>query len=473
MTRTLIKDAPSLIGKTVTLAGYVSSKRDHGKVTFIDLRDETGIIQIVGYQMLGELKTESVIQVVGEIKARPPSMVNDKLPTGAIELDVKSFAILSLAQDLPILVEGDGLDISEEVRLKYRYLDLRRARLQKNLRLRHHFIKALREALYQKDFLEIETPILTQSTREGARDFLVPSRLQPGSCYALPQSPQQYKQLLMTSGFERYFQVARCFRDEDLRSDRLLELTQLDLEMAYVDEPEQIMALIETVVKTAVKKVGGKLQRSTFPVFTYQQAMKQFGADRFDLRQDQEKIDGTLAFAWVTHFPFFKPVDKADLAELQDGKSGWTFTHNPFSAPLKKSLADHLAGKNIVHILTAQYDLICNGYEVGGGSLRAHTRQMLTATYKIMGYRPSEIENSVGHLLQAFDLGAPPHGGIALGLDRFTMVLAGETSIKEVVAFPNSGSGKTSVMNAPAPVDPSQLQEVGLQKKPSSQKGHL
>lgn len=465
MSRILIKQTLDNIDKEVTLAGHVATKRDHGKVTFIDLRDESGSLQIVGYKMLGELKMESVISVTGMVKKRPTGQINPHLATGELELEVKSYTLLSAAKDLPILVNDDGKQVSEEVRLQYRYLDLRRERMQKNIRLRHRLIRALRENFYQENFIEIETPLLTQATKEGARDFIVPSRLQPGEFYALPQSPQQYKQLLMASGFEKYFQIARCFRDEDLRADRLLELTQLDLEMAYVDKIEQVMNTVENLLKKSLTQIGGKLQQQVFPRFTYQQAMHKFGADRFDLRTTAEKKQGVLAFAWVTHFPFFKKVDKADAAEVADGKSGWTFTHNPFSAPLAEFHQDLLAGKNITNILTAQYDLVCNGYEVGGGSLRAHTRDTLMATYKIMGYSENEIEASVGHMLQAFDLGTPPHGGLALGIDRLAMVLAGETSVKEVVAFPTTGSGKVAVMTAPNQVKPQLLQELGINIK--------
>ncbi len=463
MSRTLIKDTVNLVGHTVTLEGFVATKRDHGKVTFVDLRDRTGKIQIVGYKMLRELKTESVIQVTGKVNARPQSQINPNLATGSVELEVSDYKVLSMAKDLPILVEGDGYEVSEDVRLRYRYLDLRRDRMTRNIRLRHELIKNLRLALYDEDFIEIETPILSKATKEGARDFLVPSRLHPGDFYALPQSPQQYKQLLMTSGFERYFQVARCFRDEDLRADRLFELTQLDLEMSYVYQVEDVMSLMEKVVKKVLSGMGYHFQKDPFPVYQYDEAMQKFGADRFDLRSEAEKKDGTLAFAWVVGFPFFKKVDKSDAAEVIDGKSGWTFTHNPFSMPLPEYLEDHLAGRNLEHIITAQYDLVCNGFEVGGGSLRAHTREILTATYKIMGYTDAEIQASVGHMLEAFDYGTPPHGGIALGLDRLAMVLAGENSCKEMVAFPTTGSGKTAIMDAPAPVTPRQLEEVNLQ----------
>lgn len=467
MKRTLISQTPTLIGQTVTLKGWVDTKRDHSKVVFIDLRDRTGKVQCVGLgemSQIRELTVESVVEIIGKVKERGGKNVNPDLPTGTIEIEITDYKILNLAKDLPITLDTDGKDIGEEPRLKYRYLDLRRERMQKNLRLRSDFVQALRKALFAQDFVDIETPMLTQSTKEGARDFIVPSRFQPGKFYALPQSPQQYKQLLMTAGFERYFQFARCIRDEDLRADRGFEFTQLDLEMSFVDR-DQVMKTVEETMKTAVKEVGGKLKDEKFPVFTYQQAMEQFGADKFDLRTDEEKKQGKLSFAWVIDFPFFKQVDRDDAAEVADGKSGWTFTHNPFSAPQEKFVEDHLAGKNLGKILTTQYDLVCNGYEAGGGSIRAHDPAVLKATFKNMGYSDSEIEASVGHMLRAFEVGTPPHGGIALGLERLIMVLAGESSLKEVVAFPMTSTGRTAVMSAPSDVEPSLLDELGLEIK--------
>jgi aspartyl-tRNA synthetase len=289
----------------------------------------------------------------------------------------------------------------------------------------------------------------------------VPSRFQPGKFYALPQSPQQYKQLLMTAGIERYFQFARCIRDEDLRADRGFEHTQIDLEISFIDR-DSLMQLVETMVIEAVTAVGGKMQATPFPVVTYQDAMKKYGEDRFDLRSDAEKKDGTLAFAWVVDFPFFKKVDTSDAAEVADGKSGWTFTHNPFSMPKPEHLEWHLAGKNIDQIVTSQYDLVCNGYEVGGGSIRAHLPEILKATFAIMGYSDVEIEAGVGHMLKAFTVGTPPHGGIALGFDRHIMLLNGETSLKEAIAFPMTSTGRTAVMDAPSILDPSQLIELGI-----------
>ena len=461
-TRTLIQDISNLVGKTITLCGWVASKRDHGKLTFIDLRDRSGKLQCVGFQKMGELTIESVLEVTGVVKERPAKLINTELALGKFELEVTAYEVLNIAQELPIPISDDGLAIAEEARLKYRYLDLRRERLQKILRLRSKFTRAIREALYAEDFVEVETPMLTKSTKEGARDFVVPSRFYPGSFYALPQSPQQYKQLLMTAGFERYFQVAKCIRDEDLRADRGFEFTQIDIEMSFVDQ-SQVMELVETFVKKAVLEVGDVLRDTTFPVINYQDAIKQYGADRFDLRSEAEKQAGVLAFAWVIKFPFFKQVDKKDAAEVADGKSGWTFTHNPFSLPLPEYIEQHLAGKDIAEILTTQYDLVCNGYEVGGGSIRAHQPELLTATFKTMGYSDTEIEESIGHMLEAFRVGTPPHGGIALGLDRLIMLLAGESSLKEVIAFPMTSSGRTAVMTAPTRIEAKQLKELGLQ----------
>ncbi|MCA9370278.1 MAG: aspartate--tRNA ligase [Pseudomonadales bacterium] len=462
MQRTLTLQTTQHIGEVVKLQGWVDTKRDHGKLTFIDLRDRTGTVQCVGYQKMGELTPESVIEVVGQVKERPENMINAESATGAVEIDVREYTVLGKAGSLPIPIDTDGSEIAEEMRLKYRYLDLRRERMQKNVRVRSELTRALSEALYEREFVNIETPMLTKSTKEGARDFVVPARLQPGLFYALPQSPQQYKQLLMTAGFERYFQVARCIRDEDLRSDRGFEFTQLDLEMSFPESRESVMELVETVVKQAVTSVGGKMQQDPFPVVSYPEALEKYGADKFDLRTEQEKKNGVLAFAWVVDFPFFKKVDAKDVAEVRDGKSGWTFTHNPFSSPIPEHIEWLKNKEHIGEIITAQYDLVCNGYEVGGGSIRAHSPELLTAVFEIMGYSSEEITEGVGHMLEAFGVGTPPHGGIALGLDRLAMLLTGETSLKESIAFPMTGSGKTAVMQAPAPISDEQLRELHL-----------
>lgn len=456
-----IAQTPEKIGQEVTLYGWVDVKRDHKKIVFIDLRDRSGIVQVVGGEDFKSLSTEDVVMIKGLVKARPEKLINPKLITGAIEIEAQELTLLNASATTPIPVSGDGLAIDEEHRLKYRYLDLRRPRMYNALKLRSDYNAALRHELKQLEFTEVETPMLTKATKEGARDFLVPSRLQQGKFYALPQSPQQYKQLLMVAGVERYFQFARCIRDEDLRADRGFEHTQLDLEMSFVNR-EDVMSTVETMVKNAIKSVGGKLQHESFPVIDYKDAVAKYGADKFDLRSEEEKNDGTLAFAWVINFPFFKRVDKGDRAEIFDGKSGWTFTHNPFSMPLPEHLDWHMKGENIEQIMTTQYDLVCNGFEAGGGSIRAHKAEILEATYKIMGYTPEETHASVGHMIEAFKYGAPPHGGIALGIDRHVMILSGQRSLKEAIAFPMNSQGKTSVMDAPDAVTDEQLKELGI-----------
>lgn len=450
-----------MIGQKVRLSGWVNSVRDHGKLKFIDLRDGTGVVQCVVSGMKEKVTDESVVEIVGMVKERPSGSVNEKIETGKVEIEAEESKVLNLSRELPIPVKGDGHKINEDLRLKYRYLDLRRDRMRNIVEMRSKFVQSLREELFSRNFLEIETPMLTKGTSEGARNFIVPSRLNPGKFYALPQSPQQYKQILMVAAMERYFQVARCIRDEDLRADRGFEFTQLDLEMSFV-EMEDVMETTEAAVKRAVKAVGGKLKDDPFPVIEYKDAIKKYGEEKFDLRTEKEKKEGVLAFAWVVKFPFFKKVDKADKAEVEEGRSGWVFTHNPFSKPQDDHLEWHLKGEHIGEIITQQYDLVCNGYEAGGGSIRAHQPEVLRATYEIMGYSEKDIEENIGHMLEALALGAPPHGGIALGIDRLVMILAGETSLKEAIAFPMTGAGKTAVMNAPSPASKELLKELGI-----------
>jgi len=392
---------------------------------------------------------------------RPEKQINADLATGTVEVEGVAFKMLNKCGPLPIPVNTDGKEINEEARLEYRYLDLRRERMHNIVTLRSNFTKAIRDEFFARDFTEVETPLLSASTKEGARDFVVPSRLHPGKFYALPQSPQQYKQLLMTAGVERYFQVAKCIRDEDLRADRGFEFTQVDVEMSFTNQ-EEIMTTIEDIVKKAVKAVDRKMQNETFPRFTYEEAIAKYGADKFDLRTEEDKAQGILAFAWVHRFPFFKKVDKEDIAEVRDGKSGWTFTHNPFSAPLDEHKEWHKNSENIDQIITQQYDLVCNGYEVGGGSVRSHDPEILRTTYKIMGYTDEEIERSIGHMLKAFALGTPPHGGIALGLDRLVMLLAHEDSLKETMSFPMTYNGRTSVMEGPGEISEEQKKELSI-----------
>lgn len=458
MQRTLIKDLSQHTGEEVLFSGSVHVRRDHGKIVFFDMRDETGHVQVVFsnkneelFNSIGNIRSEWVLSITGLVKARPEKLINADETNGSIEIEAVNIEILSEAQTPPFDPTADTSGIGEETRLKYRYIDLRSERMQKNIRLRSEWVRHCRDYLFGERFTEIETPLLTQSTPEGSRDFIIPSRHNPGTFYALPQSPQQYKQLLMASGFERYFQVARCVRDEDLRADRGFEFTQIDLEMAYVTQ-EDVMNTIEHMVTQAATAMGYTIKETPFPRITYKEAMEKYGADKFDLRTEEDKANNVLAYAWVINFPFFEKTD--------DGK--WTFTHNPFSMPAPEHLEWHMKGENIGDIMTQQYDLVCNGFESGGGSIRAHRPEILRATYKNMGYTDEQIEESVGHMLEAFSYGVPPHGGIALGVERNIMNLANETYLREVQPFPMTGRGKTSIMNAPTPATPEQLVELGL-----------
>ncbi|HET9721536.1 MAG TPA: aspartate--tRNA ligase [Candidatus Saccharimonadales bacterium] len=461
MKRVTAIEAAQAVGQTVLLQGWVHARRDHGKLIFIDLRDLSGIMQVVFwgkgdeqlFKMADSLRSEFVVSITGTIQERQPNQVNPDLPTGQVELAAEKLEILNESQTPPFeIADANAPEAGEEIRLKYRYLDLRRQKMQRNLRLRSQFVQKCRQFLFDNDFAEIETPILTESTPEGSRDFVVPSRLNPGSFYALPQSPQQYKQLLMIGGFERYFQIARAIRDEDPRADRGFEHTQVDIEMSFVDQND-VMNMVEAMMIQAVESLGYNVKEKPFPRFTYAEAMEKFGADKFDLRTEAEKKDPKLlAYAWVYKFPFFEKSD--------DG--GWTFTHNPFSMPVPEHVDDLLAGKNIENILTTQYDLICNGYESGGGSIRAHKPEILKAVYKVMGFNDEQIKERVGHMLEAFQYGAPPHGGIALGVERNLMNLTGEEYLREVQAFPMTGKGQTAVMKGPKPLTDAQLKELGI-----------
>lgn len=450
MSRTLALETTEKVGEKVVLKGWINTVREHGKVIFADLRDRSGMVQLVGNQELADVNRESVVEVKGRVVERDKEYFNKKIKTGKVEVQVKQLKVLSKVETPPFEIIADGRDIDEQVRLKCRYLDLRRRRMQQNLRTRSEFIDRCRQFLFSQDFVEIETPMLTKSTPEGARDFLVPSRMKPGKFYALPQSPQQYKQLLMVAGFERYFQIARCLRDEDLRADRGFEHTQLDLEMSFVDQKD-VMNLVETMFINVFEAMGAKLKEEPFPVFTYKQAMEKFGADKFDLRTEKEKEKNLLSFAWVIDFPFFE----------KDNQGKWTFTHNPFSDPIPEHKQKLLNGE-IEGVLTTQYDLVCNGYEVGGGSVRANDPRILNKVFQVLGYSKEEIEQQFGHMLKAFKYGAPPHGGIAAGIARLLMVLQNEQSLKEVVAFPQTSSGKTAVMDAPSKVKEEQLEELGI-----------
>ncbi len=461
MKRIFTSETVTKVGEEVVVSGWIHARRNMGKVKFFDLRDKDGILQLVVFPgdssenavaVAEAVRNEWVVKVTGVVQKRGEKQVNPNIVTGTVELMVKEMEVLNESKTPPFELDKDTMAINEEVRLKYRYLDLRTERLQKNMRMRSKLVRGVRDYLYEQGFAEVETPYLTKATPEGSRDFVVPSRLNPGYFFALPQSPQQYKQLLMVGGMERYFQLARAFRDEDPRADRGFEHTQIDIEMSFVEQ-EDILQLVENMVIRVAEDAGMTIKEKPFPRISYKDVMERYGADKFDLRTEEEKQAGNvLAYAWVVDFPSFEKNDEG----------GWTFTHNPFSMPQAEFLEDHLAGRNIENILAQQYDLVCNGYEAGGGSIRAHRPEILKATYKIMGYSDEEIEQSIGHMLEAFSYGAPPHGGIALGVERSLMNLTGETSLRETQAFPMTGRATTSVMDAPSKLPQSALRDLGI-----------
>ncbi len=458
MERDLIADSLKKIGKDVILYGFVDSRRDHGKIIFFDLRDVSGKAQVVAtpkiegaYEDASKLGSEDVVKVTGSVNKRPENNVNPDILTGKIEIFAKNIELISKAKPPPIPIDDDGYDIEEAVRFKNRHIDLRRERLQKNLKLRHKVSQLAREFLDKKNFVEIETPYLSKTTPEGARDFLVPSRLQKGKFYALAQSPQQYKQLLMISGVERYYQLARAFRDEDLRSDRQFEHTQIDIEMAFVDR-EDVMNLVEELISYVVEGVGKKIEKKPLPVLTFKEAKDKYDTDRPNLTNKK----GTLNFLWVKDFPLFEKTEEG----------GYTFAHNPFAAPLPGDVQNLIKEKDLDNLKSLQYDIICNGEEVGGGSIRITDPNLQRKVFKVMGYSEERIKKEFDHLLTAYEYGAPMHGGIAIGLDRLVALLAGENNIREVIAFPVTSSGQTSVMDAPSESSSAQLEEVGLKILP-------
>jgi aspartyl-tRNA synthetase len=563
-------------GQIVSLAGWVARRRDHGGVAFIDLRDATGSIQVVirDEALAGQLRAEWCLQITGEVVLRPEGNANTALPTGAIEIMGDDVKVLSESAALPFPVDsGNDSEISEEVRLKYRYLDLRREKPAANLRLRSKVTSTIRRVMEDLDFLEIETPYLTRSTPEGARDFLVPVRLQPGSWYALPQSPQLFKQLLMVAGMERYYQIARCFRDEDFRADRQPEFTQLDIEMSFIDQAD-ILAVAEKLLVKIWKEAVGYEIKTPIRHMTYADAMQNYGSDKPDLRFDLQLVEQTNFFA-KTEFRVFQapyvgsvvmpggassprreldawqewakargakglayilvnedgtlggPVSKNISQEEQDGivqaagakagdaiffaagersaslsllgavrleigkrcnliaegaweflwvvdapmfeptdTGGWTAVHHPFTGP-KPEFAKSFAS-DPASALAYAYDIVLNGTELGGGSIRIHDRQIQKDVFSVIGLSDEEATSKFGFLLEAFNYGPPPHGGIALGLDRVCALLTGSDSIREVIAFPKTASGGDPLTGAPTPITPAQRKESGIDGLPKA-----
>ncbi len=453
------------VGEEVQLAGWIHTLRKMGKIVFVDLRDRSGLVQVVlvpseldqeSQELMKQLKPEAVIKVVGLVQPRGQKQVNANLATGSVEVLAKHLNIFSESLTPPFEIVNEDRQANEELRLKYRYLDLRHERMKNNILLRHEIIRFIREYFYALDFTEVETPYISKSTPEGARDFLVPSRNFSGKFYALPQSPQQYKQLLMVAGLEKYFQVVRCFRDEDQRGDRQAEFTQLDVEMSFITQ-EGILQMIEELFTQLVKKLlpNKKFTSQPFTRLTYQQAMEQYGSDRPDLRQDKTDPD-ELAFVWVTDFPMF---------EYKSGDQRWGAAHHPFTAINPQDLEKLKDPKKMGEIKALQYDLVLNGYEIAGGSIRTHESSVLHRVFELLGHTDEEIQAKFGHLLEAFKYGVPPHGGIAAGLDRVVMVLANEPSIREVIAFPKTSDNRDPLMDSPSDVTKDQLDELGLSLK--------
>ena len=459
------------LGKSVKVCGWVETIRSHGKIIFVDLRDRSGVLQLVFtphqsklgteqapklenknlYELAQTLKPEWVIGVEGIVAERPPGMVNPKIETGKVELHPINIEVFSQAKTLPFPIDTSGYEINEEKRLKYRYLDLRRERMRKNLETRQKVIQFMREFLIKEGFIEVETPILTKSTPEGARDFLVPARLQPGKFYALPQSPQQYKQMLMVAGIERYFQLAKALRDEDPRADRQAEHTQLDIEMSFSTQ-EDIFNLVESLYVGLVKKLfpEKKIQKIPFPRLKYKEIMEKYKTDKPDLRTNKNNPD-ELAFAFIVDFPMF---------EYKSEEKRWGAMHHPFTKPQTEDAKE--IKKNPEKILAHQYDFVLNGYEIGGGSIRTTNPEILLTVFEVLGNKREEIKKQFRHYFEAFSYGVPPHGGIAPGIDRFLAVVLNEPNIREVIAFPKTGDNRDLMMGIPSEVSEEQLKELHI-----------
>lgn len=460
MKRILNIETIDKISSKVKLAGWVNTRRNMGKIIFIDLRDRSGLIQVVfipqeldqaSQKAMKKIRPEYVVEIEGLVNQRPKNQTNKNLETGKVEILAKKLVILNQSKTPPFEIDNETLQANEELRLKYRYLDLRHKRMKNNIILRYQIIKTIRDYLDQVGFLEIETPILTKGTPEGAREFIVPSRLYPNKFYVLPQAPQQFKQLLMVAGIEKYFQIARCFRDEDTRGDRQPEFTQLDIEMSFISQND-ILDLVENLAVEIVKKVtpNKKISVTPFPRLTFKQAMEKYQTDKPDLRKNKNNPD-ELAFCFITDFPLFKysETEKKNVS-----------VHHPFTSPKTEDIS--LLNKNPLKVMARQYDFVCNGLEIAGGSIRIHQRDIQEKIFQILKITKKEIQRRFGHILEAFEYGAPPHGGIAWGLDRLVMILANEPNIREIIAFPKTAEQKDLMMGAPSEIPKKQLIEANI-----------
>ena len=434
------------------IKGWVHTIRDMGKILFLELRDHTGTIQVVADEpdKLPKIGPEFVVSVRGTIRDREERYINKKIATGKIEMQAHEVDVLSVSEELPFEIKKDTSSVHEELRLKHRYLDLRSERMAKNIRLRHKVLQFVRQFLDDKGFLEVDTPLLTKGTPEGAREFLVPSRLHPEEFYVLPQSPQQFKQLLMVGGIGNYFQIAKCLRDEDQRGDRQPEFTQIDIEQSFVTQ-EDILQLNELMMVELVKAIDpAKKVVTPFPRLTYAESIEKYKTDKPDLRKNLKDPD-ELAFAWIIDFPMFeKNKDSTKLDAV----------HHPFAAPKAEDI-DKL-DSDPVEASADAYDLVLNGYEVAGGSIRITDPDLQTKVFSLLGLKGEEIKARFGHILEAFKYGVPPHGGIAYGFDRLLMILANEPNIREVMAFPKTGDARDPLTGAPAKASEAALKEAHI-----------
>lgn len=458
MKRILVSETANFLGQNVKLAGWVNVRRDHGKLIFIDLRDRSGIIQMViipdkeeAYKIAKDIRQEFVIEVEGLVKERPGGAKNEKINSGNLEIEVEKITVLNKSKTPPFEIDKSSKDIREDVRLKYRYLDLRTERMKNNIIMRSKIVKFIRDFYTDKGFVEIETPILTKGTPEGAREFIVPSRLHQGKFYVLPQSPQQFKQLLMVAGIERYFQIVKCFRDEDQRGDRQPEFTQLDVEMSFSDEKE-IRGIFEECLISLISKYfpEKKISKTPFPEIEYKEAMEKYKTDKPDLREDKNNPN-ELAFCWIVKFPLFEKDNSENLSSA----------HHPFTAPLEEDIS--LLDKRPEKARAQAYDIVLNGCEIGGGSIRINKKERQKKIFEILGLKEKDIKIKFGHMLEAFEYGAPPHGGIAPGIDRLTMILMNEPNIREVMAFPKTGEAEDLMMGAPNELSKESLKEVNIE----------
>jgi len=463
MNRIFSTETVNKVGEEVLLKGWINARRDMGKIAFFDLRDKDGVLQVVGVpseldeksnEELKKIRLEDLVELRGIVQARGAKQINPDMPTGTVEILAKEIKVINETVALPFEVSGDTREFSEPLRMKYRYLDLRSERMKKNLNNRHKINLFLRNYFSGKGFTEIETPYLTKGTPEGAREFLVPSRLFKGEFYVLPQSPQQFKQLLMVAGLERYFQIVRCFRDEDQRGDRQPEFTQFDLEMSFTDQEEVLNLMEEAMIKLIEEQYGEKkIMQKPFPRLTYKEAMEKYGNDKPDLRKDKNDKN-ELAFAWVIDFPMF---------EKSEEEQKLVAVHHPFTRPQNEDL--EILEKDPLKARAIAYDLVLNGFEVGGGSMRIHERDLQNKIFEILGLSKEEIESRFGHILEAFTFSPPPHGGLALGLDRLVMLLQGEENIREVMAFPKTSDARDLMMGAPSTLPSKSLEEANIKLK--------